>query len=259
MNFSFCIRKFAVAFYMINEIQPKIKFQNIVQCPFKLSKDRDHYYSKAHKTNNPQDWLMARKLRNQVNKLNKNLKKHYCNNAINENIKDSKKLWCTIRKLIPKNVSAVSNVQTKDGYTCNDEETANQFNDYFTSIGNDLAKKFKHDSNIDNYDANTSNVNVEHECFKFDAITPDFVFDQICSFSNNKSTGVSNISTKLLKLAAPIICHPLVYISVTFPCLHLLSQVNGRKQRLHLYTRMVTRVTSAIIDLYQCYLYCQRS
>ena len=50
---------------------------------------------------------------------------------------------------------------TKDGYTCNDEETANQFNDYFTSIGNDLAKKFKHDSNIDNYDANTSNVNVE--------------------------------------------------------------------------------------------------
>ena len=34
MNFSFCIRKLAVAFYMINEIQPKITFQNIVQCPF---------------------------------------------------------------------------------------------------------------------------------------------------------------------------------------------------------------------------------
>ena len=36
MNFSFCIRKLAVAFHMINEIQPKIKFQNIVQCPFKF-------------------------------------------------------------------------------------------------------------------------------------------------------------------------------------------------------------------------------
>ena len=35
LNFSFCIRKLAVAFYMINEIQPKMKFQNIVQCPFK--------------------------------------------------------------------------------------------------------------------------------------------------------------------------------------------------------------------------------
>ena len=36
LNFSFCIRKLAVVFYMINEIQPKIKFQNIVQCPFNL-------------------------------------------------------------------------------------------------------------------------------------------------------------------------------------------------------------------------------
>ena len=36
LNFSFCIRKLAVAFYMINEIQPKIKFQNIVQCPFNM-------------------------------------------------------------------------------------------------------------------------------------------------------------------------------------------------------------------------------
>ena len=35
LNFSFCICKLAVAFYMINEIQPEIKFQNIVQCPFK--------------------------------------------------------------------------------------------------------------------------------------------------------------------------------------------------------------------------------
>ena len=114
--------------------------------------------------------------------MNKNLKKHYCNNAINENVKDFKKLWCAIRKLIPKNVSAVSNVQTEDGCTCNDEETANQFNDYFASIGNDLAKQFKHDINIDNNDVIASNVNVEHECFKFDVTTPHFVFDQICSF-----------------------------------------------------------------------------
>ena len=41
LNFSFCIRKLAVAFYMINEIQPKIKFQNIVQCPFNVMFPRD--------------------------------------------------------------------------------------------------------------------------------------------------------------------------------------------------------------------------
>ena len=113
--------------------------------------------------------------------------------------------------------------------TCNDEETANQFNDYFTSIGNNLAKKFMHDSYIDNNDVTTSNVILDHECFKFDAITPDFVFDQICSISNNKSTGVSNINTKLLKLAAPIICHPLAYIC-SLSMFTSIFQVNGRKQ-----------------------------
>ena len=41
--FSFCIRKLAVAFYMINEIQPKIKFQNIVQCPFKYLRNNFLY------------------------------------------------------------------------------------------------------------------------------------------------------------------------------------------------------------------------
>ena len=48
-------------------------------------------------------------------------------------------------------------------------------NDYLTSIGNDLAKKFKHDSNIDNNDVTTSNVILDHESFKFDAITPDMI------------------------------------------------------------------------------------
>ena len=50
LNFSFCIRKLAVAFYMINEIQPKIKFQNIVQCPFNDKESRVYVRNKL-------DWL----------------------------------------------------------------------------------------------------------------------------------------------------------------------------------------------------------
>ena len=49
LNFSFCIHKLAVAFYMINEIQPKIKFQNIVQCPFKsLNVHKNAFCQKLH-------------------------------------------------------------------------------------------------------------------------------------------------------------------------------------------------------------------
>ena len=48
--------------------------------------------------------------------------------------------------------------------------------------------------------------------FQFDIITDDYVFDQICNLSNNKSPGLDGFQAKLLKLAAPTICKLLAYI-----------------------------------------------
>ena len=45
----------------------------------------------------------------------------------------------------------------------------------------------------------SSNSNVDHEHhedFQFDVRTTDFVFNQICNYSNNKSTGICNNSMK---------------------------------------------------------------
>ena len=120
------------------------------------------------------------------------------------------------KKLIPRNISSISSVQTHDGFSSNDKETADQFNWYFTSIDNNLAAKFKCNDDVSedndnvNYCKNDTDIKSVH--FEFDVITSDFVFDQICNFSNNKNTGVDNMCTRLLKLAAPIICHPLAYI-----------------------------------------------
>ena len=57
----------------------------------KLSKDRDCYYSKVHKANDPDDWKTAKSLRNKVNNLGKTLKKKYCTDSINQNVNNSKK------------------------------------------------------------------------------------------------------------------------------------------------------------------------
>ena len=149
-------------------------------------------------------------LRNKVNNLGKTLKKRYCSDAINQNVHNSKKIWSTIKKLIPTNKSSVKAVETNNGLTNNDKETANEFNDFFTSIGNDLAQKFD-DNMCDDIDHKTEVIH-GFDDFKFDLITEDYVFDQLCSFPNNKSTGLDNFHVKLLKLAAPIICHPLTYI-----------------------------------------------
>ena len=73
--------------------------------------------------------------------MNKYLKKTYCSNAINENVNNSKKLWSTIKKLIPDKKDSVHAVKSDKGITNNDKETADRFNDDFSSIGNNLAKK----------------------------------------------------------------------------------------------------------------------
>ena len=101
-----------------------------------LTKDRDYYYKRAHKTNDPDDWKTAISLRNKVTNMNKYLKKTYCSKAINENLNNSEKLWSTLlKKLIPDNEYSVHAVKTDKGFTVNDKETADKFNDFFASIG----------------------------------------------------------------------------------------------------------------------------
>ena len=90
---------------------------------------------------------MARHSINEANKLNRSLKKKYCTKAINNNVNNSKMLWNTIKKLIPKNNSSVSSVQTQAGSTSN-KETVDQFNSYFTSIGITLASRFTFDDTV---------------------------------------------------------------------------------------------------------------
>ena len=62
------------------------------------------------------------------------LKKNYCNEAFINNMHDSKNLWKTIKKIIPSKTSSVPNLISNKS----SKETANEFNKYFTSIGNQL-------------------------------------------------------------------------------------------------------------------------
>ena len=184
----------------------------------KLSKDREYYYNKACKTNDPLDWDKAKALRNKVNNLRTNLKRHYYNNEIQNNLKNSRNLWKTIKKVIPgKKKSTVGKVKADDKFTTNDTDTANAFNDYFTTIGANLACKFKSDQNV-NIDQDIDNNNRDNlssnvsDNFNFDFISDEYVFNQINKLSNSKSPGLDNIDVKLLKTAAPVICKSLSFI-----------------------------------------------
>ncbi len=116
-----------------------------------------------------------------------------------------------LKNLFLRTRQSVQSVKADNGLTKCDKDTANQFNDYFTSIGTTLADKFDNDltGNINSSENDCSNLN---STFNFDIVTPEFIFDEICNFANNKSSGLDGINVKLLKLAAPIICNSLAYI-----------------------------------------------
>ena len=80
--------------------------------------------------------------------------------------------------------------------------TANVFNDYFTTIGSNLASKF----NSHDEDDQVNSFSVSNSCkSNFYCISDDYVFYQIWNFSNDKSPGLDDIDVKLVKTAAPIL------------------------------------------------------
>ena len=87
----------------------------------------------------------------------------------------------------------------------------------FTSVGEDLGKQFK-DVNLEcpcndacTNSAFTTQSN-DNDSFKFDDLSCDFVYSQICKMDNNKSTGLDQFNVKLLKLAAPFVSSSLAHI-----------------------------------------------
>lgn len=89
-------------------------------------------------------------------------------------------------------------------------EIANEFNNYFSKIGKDLASKLPtvQRPNMRNYTTNIPNT----KSFALQNVTKTDVLNIIESISGKKSSGLDGISGKLLKVTAEKICSPLTDI-----------------------------------------------
>ncbi len=127
---------------------------------------------------------------------------------------NNRNLWKTIKKIIPNKSMNVPNlISGQDILSSND--TANKFNSYFTSIGEQLGIKFNVNGNTECPCNNVCSIqnNVVNK-FHFQEITPEFVLKQINNIKNNKSPELDQVNVKLLKLklAAPFISECLASI-----------------------------------------------
>ena len=122
-----------------------------------------------------------------------------------------KATWNTINEIIyitKKNSNKSPNININGTLKSNEKEVCNHFNSYFKNIGTEIS------NNIPNSPTSYQDYLTPQRCkdFKFDLCNEIEVYETICNLKNSVSVGLDNISTFIIKLAAPSIARPLTTI-----------------------------------------------
>jgi hypothetical protein len=138
----------------------------ITQGIVKSSRKKDKLYRKFLKTQNETNETKYKLYRNKLTHVIRKTKKMYFEKKFQTCKSDIKKTWDTIKELIRKEKHKpqlpTSFLHDKK-YTNNPTEIANNFNEFFSNIGPNLAKQFdKHSSNLKQYLEGNS---MEIQCF----------------------------------------------------------------------------------------------
>ena len=167
---------------------------------------------------------------------------------INTAKRDPKKTWRLINELTSRKTSVNNNVKAikKEGVTLtNSADIANTFNNYFTTIGDNLDKK------IPCSDVNPiSYISPVNSAFSFAEISLESVLKTLKSINPNKATGPDNIPNKVLKMAADILAPSLSAIFNRSLSMGIYPD-DWKMARVLPILKVGIKMISAAIDLYQ--------
>ena len=151
-------------------------------------------------------------VRNQATTLNRELKKQHFAEKIAKEKGNMKGTWKIINQLVNKRSKStnISCLSVNGNQISDSSKIANSMNDYFCSIGNDLASEIPDKQNpLLNRDYS---VNMNSAAFCFKEINPQDVSKAIGEFKSSTSFGVDMISIYFLKIALHYISLPLAFI-----------------------------------------------
>lgn len=204
-------------------------------CPFVdreivvMMKTRNMFHRIARETGQALDWDRYRSYKNQVKEKLREAERKFVHNKINNNNNNNNSLWKIIRECIPRKEIS------RPVYSRNVSELANEFNDFFTSVG----AKASADSRAMaiTYDLPRTSLEIpidpcaEDDKFYFHPVSCDVIRRIVYSFPSNQAPGPDKVSMSLIKDALPYILHPLTDIvncslqESTFPTAWKLSEV----------------------------------
>ena len=177
-----------------------------------LMKSRDRLKKAAIKHKSPAMMGRYKTARNKVNNLNVTLKSQYFTNKIIDCKGNMKETWKTTNAFLNKRSKStnITSLSVGDIEIHEKNEISNKMNDYFCTIGKELADKIDPSPNpllVGNYRINEGN-----KTMKFTKINEQNIRDTIGKIKTSKGFGNDNISGYFLKLALPYIVNSLAYM-----------------------------------------------
>ena len=142
-------------------------------------------------------------------KISSRTKNEYFRNKLS-NAKNSKESWQTINELLNKKpkTTEVKELDINGQLITDDDEIADAFNQYFSTIGSTLSDKI-----IGNgIDPMRFVTPIEGSLFNFTSITLQEIIVALNEIKCSKSPGIDGISIRLLKDASNIVAGPLMNI-----------------------------------------------
>ena len=166
---------------------------------------RDRLKKNAVKSQSSSLMTSYRKARNASNSLNNELKRKYYNDKITACKGDIKGSWRAINEIIntkskSTNIDYIKNCDQK---ISSNSEIANVMNDYFCTIGTNLAKNIE--ETVNPLLSGKYQIKSSAPKFRFKSITCKDIRAAIAKSINSKSFGTDTISSYFLKLALPLL------------------------------------------------------
>ena len=198
-------------------------------CPFvsweikDLMKTRDQLHRRYLQTRDDLDWSSFKHSRNAVKRMLKNSEINYYMEEVQRHKNNPGSLWKIINQAIP------SQGQDKISYTKDPKTVANEFNQFFSSIGSNTADasiRLAEENNIILEETPLKTIHMpsgSEDLFPFRTVTSEEVRRVISSLPLNKSPGPDKINSRILKDCLPVILGPLTNIincsltTCTFP------------------------------------------
>ena len=173
--------------------------------------ERDNKLAQSETSNNPQDRIEYKRIRNRVVGLKRDLKRLFFQRSIEDSYGDSSKLWKALKHFL--NNSKISNKITCINGKTDAEGIANEINDYFIDIGSNLSDKIPNSTLELNLDKNLNYTELQLQL-----TTVEEIEKQLKKIPDSKATGDDGIPIRFIKLTslitAKIICH-IVNLTIT--------------------------------------------